>query len=126
MIASKQRLLSGGTQLQPGTSSDRTSALMDCPAKTADQRRSDAARARPVQSPATAFRHRGRSRRAVLLLATRNSADRSGKHRGEARRFEGIDRQASTSANPARPKHAQTRARRLRAAGELCRKRADV
>lgn len=40
MIASKQPLLSSDTQLQPGTSSDSKSTMMDCLAKTADQRRS--------------------------------------------------------------------------------------
>lgn len=40
MIAFKQRLLSSDTQLQPGTSSDSKSTMMDCLAKTADQRRS--------------------------------------------------------------------------------------
>lgn len=40
MIAFKQPLLSSDTQLQPGTSSDSKSTMMDCLAKTADHRRS--------------------------------------------------------------------------------------
>lgn len=40
MIAFKQPLLASDTQLQPGTSSDSKSTMMDCLAKTADQRRS--------------------------------------------------------------------------------------
>lgn len=39
MIAFKQPLLASDTQLQPGTSSDSKSIMMDCLAKTADQRR---------------------------------------------------------------------------------------
>lgn len=38
MIAFKQPLLASDTQLQPGTSSDSKSTMMDCLAKTADQR----------------------------------------------------------------------------------------
>lgn len=44
MIAFKQPLLSSDTQLQPGTSSDSKSTMMDCLAKTADQRRSEVRR----------------------------------------------------------------------------------
>lgn len=40
MIAFKQPLLASDTQLQPGTSFDSKSTMMDCLAKTADQRRS--------------------------------------------------------------------------------------
>lgn len=39
MIAFKQPLLASDTQLQSGTSSDSKSTMMDCLAKTADQRR---------------------------------------------------------------------------------------
>lgn len=45
MIASKQPLLSSDTQLQPGTSSDSKSTMMDCLGKTADRRRSKVRRA---------------------------------------------------------------------------------
>lgn len=52
MIAFKQLLLSSDTQLQPGTSSDSKSTMMDRLAKTADQRRSKVRRgshkARPI------------------------------------------------------------------------------
>lgn len=52
MIAFKQLLLSSDTQLQPGTSSDSKSTMMDRPAKTADRRRSKVRRgshkARPI------------------------------------------------------------------------------
>lgn len=41
MIAFKQPLLASDTQLQSGTSSDSKSTMMDCLAKTADQRRSE-------------------------------------------------------------------------------------
>lgn len=59
MIAFKQPLLASDTQLQPGTSSDSKSTMMDCLAKTADQRRSKfgcvSGCARRVQSPEMAF-----------------------------------------------------------------------
>lgn len=59
MIAFKQPLLASDTQLQPGTSSDSKSTMMDCLAKTADQRRSKFRSVsdctRHVQSPEIAF-----------------------------------------------------------------------
>lgn len=59
MIAFKQPLLASDTQLQPGTSSDSKSTMMDCLAKTADQRRSKfrcvSGCTRHVQSPEMAF-----------------------------------------------------------------------
>lgn len=59
MIAFKQPLLASDTQLQPGTSSDSKSTMMDCLAKTADQRRSKfrcvSGCARHVQSPEMAI-----------------------------------------------------------------------
>lgn len=65
MIASKQPLLSSDTQLQPGTSIDRKSTVMDCLSKTADRRRS---------TVRCGSNHQG-------WLLTENSADRSEKKR---------------------------------------------
>lgn len=72
MIAFKQPLLASDTQLQPGTSSDSKSTMMDCLAKTADQRRSkfrcECGHTRLLQSPVTAFPKTSECKAEFLLV----------------------------------------------------------
>lgn len=72
MIAFKQPLLASDTQLQPGTSSDSKSTMMDCLAKTADQRRSKfrcvSGCTRHVQSPEMAFPQTPERKAEFLIL----------------------------------------------------------